>query len=180
MVSHFSFSTAIKTLIQASVVAFALTVGSGAVAQQGALKSSHGDWQIRCETPAGAQSEQCALMQIAIDQDRPNVVLTVLVVKTADQKSRILRILAPLGVLLPSGLGLKVDQTEVGRAPFIRCLPNGCVADVILDDPLVEQLKTGKDATFIIFQTPEEGIGIPFSLKGFGDGFNALPNQTSK
>src|SRR5215472_6821840 len=30
---------------------------------QGAVKSVHGDWQIRCDTPRGAESEQCALMQ---------------------------------------------------------------------------------------------------------------------
>lgn len=149
----------------------------GAAELQGTLKSTHEDWQVRCETPAGARKEQCALMQIAQDQDRPSVVLSVLVIKTADQKSRLMRVLAPLGVLLPSGLALKVDETDVGRAPFTRCLPNGCVADIVLDDPLVQQLKAGKDATFIIFQTPEEGIGIPFSLKGFGGGFEALPNQ---
>jgi invasion protein IalB len=28
---------------------------------------------------------------------------------------------------------------------------------------------------FIIFQTPEEGIGVPISLAGFGEGFDALP-----
>ena len=32
-------------------------------------------------------------------------------------------------------------------------------------------------ATFIIFQTPEEGIGIPMSLKGFGEGFDKLLAQ---
>jgi invasion protein IalB len=78
-------------------------------------------------------------------------------------------------VLLPSGLGLKVDQTDIGRAGFVRCLPNGCIAEVIMDDKLVGQLKTGQTATFIIFQTPEEGIGIPVSLKGFSEGFDKLP-----
>ena len=28
---------------------------------------------------------------------------------------------------------------------------------------------------FSIFQTPEEGIGIPLTLNGFGDGFDKLP-----
>jgi invasion protein IalB len=86
-----------------------------------------------------------------------------------------MRIVSPLGVLLPSGLGLKIDETDVGRAGFVRCLPNGCVAEVILDEPVLEQLSSGATATFIIFQTPEEGIGIPISLNGFTDGFAALP-----
>ncbi len=139
------------------------------------VRSTHGDWQVRCDTPPGAQSEQCVLMQFVTAEDRENVGLTVIVLKTADKKSRIMRVLAPLGVLLPSGLGLKIDTADLGRAGFVRCLPNGCVAEVILEDKLLNQLETGKTATFVIFQTPEEGIGIPISLNGFADGFKALP-----
>jgi invasion protein IalB len=153
-----------------------ISLGLTAAARaQGTVKSVHGDWQIRCDTPPGAQAEQCALMQSVTAEDRPNVGLTVIVLRTADQKNRLLRVLAPLGVLLPSGLGLKVDQTDVGRAGFVRCLPNGCVAEVIMDDNLLNQLRGGQTATFIIFQTPEEGIGIPMSMKGFAEGFGKLP-----
>ncbi len=139
------------------------------------VRSTHGDWQVRCDTPAGAQSEQCVLMQFVTAEDRDNVGLTVIVLKTADKKAKIMRILAPLGVLLPSGLGLKIDDTDMGRAGFVRCLPNGCVAEVILEDKLLQKLESGKTATFIIFQTPEEGIGIPISLNGFAPGFDNLP-----
>jgi invasion protein IalB len=142
---------------------------------QGAVRSVHGDWQIRCDTPAGAQGEQCALIQSVTAEDRANVGLTVIVLKTADQKSRLMRVVAPLGVLLPSGLGLKIDQTDIGRAGFVRCLPNGCIAEVLMDDSLLQKLRTGQTATFIIFQTPEEGVGFPMALKGFGEGFDKLP-----
>ena len=98
-----------------------------------------------------------------------------IVLKTADGKSRLLRVVAPLGVLLPSGLGLKIDQVDIGRAGFVRCLPSGCIAEVTMEDKLVDQLGSGTSATFIIFQTPEEGIGIPLTLSGFKDGFAALP-----
>ena len=82
--------------------------------------------------------------------------------------------MAPLGVLLPSGLGLKIDQTDIGRAGFVRCLTTGCVAEVVMDDGLVRQFKSGTQATFIVFQTPEEGVGIPLSMKGFAAGFDSL------
>ena len=142
---------------------------------QGAVKSVHKDWQIRCDTPPGAKTEQCALIQSVTAEDRANVGLTVIVLKTADQKSRLMRVVAPLGVLLPSGLGLKIDQADIGRAGFVRCLPNGCIAEVVMDDELIKKLRSGKTATFIIFQTPEEGIGFPMSLAGFGEGYDKLP-----
>jgi invasion protein IalB len=142
---------------------------------QGAVRSVHGDWQIRCDTPPGAQAEQCALIQSVVAEDRSNAGLTVIVLKTADQKSRLMRVVAPLGVLLPSGLGLKLDNQDVGRAGFVRCLPNGCVAEVVMDEKLLGQLKAAKTATFIIFETPEEGIGFPLSLNGLAEGFEKLP-----
>ncbi len=142
---------------------------------QGAVRSVHGDWQIRCDTPPGAQNEQCALIQSVVAEDRSNAGLTVIVLKTADQKSRLMRVVAPLGVLLPSGLGLKLDNVDVGRAGFVRCLPNGCVAEVVMDDKLLNQLKSAKTATFIIFETPEEGIGFPLSLNGLAEGYDKLP-----
>ncbi|MDR3372336.1 MAG: invasion associated locus B family protein [Ancalomicrobiaceae bacterium] len=160
------------------MLAAGLTLGvvaAGGVLAQGMVKGQYGDWQVRCDTPPGAKSEQCALIQNVTADDRPNVGLSVIVLRTADKKQRILRVLAPLGVLLPSGLGLKIDTADVGRTPFVRCLPNGCVAEAVLDDKLLDQLKTGKNATFIVFQTPEEGIGIPIALAGFGDGFEKLP-----
>src|SRR6516165_3661260 len=123
-------SLAMKSLLAALVIASA-TAAPEQEPAQGAVKSVHNDWQVRCDTPPGAQ--------------------------------------------LPSGLGLKIDQTDVGRAGFVRCLPNGCVAEVVMDDNLVKQLRTGQTATFIIFQTPEEGIGFPMSLKGFGEGYDKLP-----
>jgi invasion protein IalB len=230
-------------------LALALAALPAAAGAQGEVKAVHGDWQIRCDTLPGAQTEQCALLQNVTAADRENVGLTVIVLKTADKSARILRVLAPLGVLLPSGLGLRVMVDEaatvpvvverkdneavgrvtlpdsvsvklqagdsllakdpdrsleilaadgqklavrwqgedakelaltgidlnIGRAGFVRCLPNGCIAEVILDDTLIGKLRTGSTATFIIFQTPEEGIGIPISLNGFGEGFDALP-----
>ena len=143
--------------------------------QTGNLRSSHEAWSILCDTPAGAKAEQCALVQNVVAEDRPEVGLSVVVLKTADNKAKILRVLAPLGVLLPNGLGLNVDGKDMGRAYFVRCFQDGCYAEVILEEALIKSLETGTSATFIVFQTPEEGIGIPVDLKGFAEGYKALP-----
>src|SRR5689334_24370765 len=45
-----------------SSIAGVLAASSGAQAQ-GVIKNTFGDWQLRCETPAGAKNEQCALVQ---------------------------------------------------------------------------------------------------------------------
>ncbi|MGX9180041.1 invasion associated locus B family protein [Mesorhizobium sp. BHbdii] len=152
-----------------------LSSQANAAQPSGKVRSTHGAWSIICDTPAGATSEQCVMMQNVVAEDRPEMGLSVVVLRTADNKAEILRVLAPLGVLLPNGLGLNVDGKDIGRAYFVRCFQDGCYAEVILEKPLLDTLKTGTSATFIVFQTPEEGIGIPVELKGFADGFAALP-----
>jgi invasion protein IalB len=171
-----------RSAVIACLAIAACLLGSTVTARaQGAIRSVHGDWQIRCETPPGAQNEQCALFQSVVAEDRANVGITVLVLKTADQSKSLMRVQAPLGVLLPAGLGLKIDNADVGRAGFVKCLPRGCYAEAVIKDPqrpeitLLEQLRKGTTATFFIFQTPEEGIGFPLSLKGFGEGYDQLP-----
>jgi len=147
---------------------------SSALAQRSA-KARYGEWDMRCETPPGAAREQCYLSQTISSEERPNITLVVIVLKTADGKSRLLRVIAPLGVQLSKGLGLKIDDGEIGHAPFARCLPNGCFAEVDMDDKLIDQLGAGKTATLVIFQIPEEGVGIPMPLAGFKEGFDKLP-----
>ena len=156
------------------LAAMALTVPAAAQ-QSGSVRSTHGAWSIICDTPAGASSEQCAMMQNVVAADRPEIGLSVVVLRTADDQAEILRVLAPLGVLLPNGLGLNVDGEDIGRAYFVRCFQDGCYAEVILEKPLLDTLSAGQSATFIVFQTPEEGIGIPVDLTGFSDGYQALP-----
>jgi invasion protein IalB len=165
-----------KTLRQ--LVAALLFLGAAAAPAalaQGVVKSKFGDWEIRCEAPAGGGPEQCALVQSVAAEDKANVNLVVIVLRTTDGKSRLLRVVAPLGVLLPNGLGLRIDQADIGRAGFVKCLPTGCVAEVVLDDKLIEQLKSGVTATFVIHQIPEEGIGLPVALNGLKEGLARLP-----
>ena len=142
---------------------------------QGTVRAEYGDWQMSCDTPPGASGEQCAIIQNVLAEDQPNVGLSVIVLRTADREARLLRVLAPLGVLLPNGLGLNVDGTDMGRVAFVRCLPNGCIAEVELDDEIIGVMSEGESAIFVVFRTPEEGVGIPVSLEGFSEGFAALP-----
>lgn len=171
---------AMKWLRVAQLALLTLAVSGPAVGAAGPelsssqVKATHGAWQLRCGQPPGAKAEKCALVQSVKAEDRPNVSLTVIFLRSYDGKTRILRVVAPLGVLLPTGLGLKIDNVDVGHAPFLKCGPVGCVAEVVANDDLVGKMKTGQSAVFIIFQTPEFGIGVPVSLSGFGDGLVQL------
>ncbi|MGF9693135.1 MULTISPECIES: invasion associated locus B family protein [unclassified Rhizobium] len=144
--------------------------------QPGTVRGSHGSWSVLCDKPAGATVEQCALMQNVIAEDRPEVGLSVVVLKTADRKARILRILAPLGVLLKDGMDLFVDNNNIGRAYFTRCFSEGCYVEVEIDDELMRILRAGKNAVFALRESVDQDrVGIPIELAGFSEGYDALP-----
>jgi invasion protein IalB len=141
---------------------------------QGVLKNAFGDWQLRCE-PAPGGREQCALVQNVASETRASVGLVIILVKNPDDDRFLLRVMAPLNVLLPRGLGLRIDQAEIGSAGFLRCNATGCFSEVTLDPGLLNQLRLGKIATFVIFMSPDEGVGFPINLNGIEAGLAALP-----
>ena len=149
--------------------------GAGAARAQGGIRAKHGDWETRCETPPGASYEQCAAVLSVVDQERPNLTMVVIVLNTADRKARLMRVVAPLGILLPAGVSLRIDGQDAGRLNFLQCLANGCIAQLALDDKLIDKLKSGKTATLGIFQTPEQGVGVQAPLVGFKDAYEQLP-----
>jgi invasion protein IalB len=167
-----AFMKAIFRIVSGLMLA---TVAAGAAWAQGAIKDKHGDWETRCETPPGAAYEQCAVVISVVDQQRPNLTLVVIVLNTADRKARLMRVIAPLGVLLPAGVSLRIDDQEFPRLSYLQCLANGCIAQLAMDDKLLGALKSGKTATLGIFQTPEQGVGVLAPLAGFKEAYEQLP-----
>lgn len=168
----------ICALALAALTALALAQPASAQApmspEGGTVKAQHGDWQVVCRPPPpGAKNEICGVVQRVTAEDHNNIGLGVYYQRFSDGK-RVLRVFAPLGVLLPRGLGLSIDDKSVGPVPFVRCSMFGCYAQIPLEEKLIDQLRNGKQAVFIIYQTEEAGIGIPVSLAGFGKAIAAL------
>ena len=144
-----------------------------APAVDGTVKGQFGDWQVVCKAPPpGAKKEICAVTQSVTDETNENVGLTVMVQNFAAEQ--VLRVMAPLGVLLPRNLALKIDEADLGQVPFMRCFVVGCQAQISIDDTLRQKLTSGKTALFVIFRTEEQGIGIPISLAGLSEALVSL------
>ena len=141
----------------------------------GQIKAIYGAWKLKCAQIAGTkQQDKCALVQDLKLEDRPDMFLTILFMRAFDSDKKILRIVAPLGVVLPAGLGLRVDGTDVGNVKFLKCWKFGCLAEVIADDTLVSKFTNGQTASFIVYPTPDSGVGFPAPLSGFAEGVKGL------
>ena len=168
----YSFTTFISTLM----ICFVSLVYESKVFAQGELKAEFGEWKIHCDTPLGAKNEQCTMLQRLTSEERPNLSIQVILIKTADNNTYLMRVLTPHGVIIPTGVRLQIDNKDTGRVGFIKCLLEGCVAETIVSNDLIQDLINGEIATFILFLTPEEGIGIPLKLDGIAEGLEAINN----
>ncbi len=137
------------------------------------VKAQFGDWKHECSKPPGARLELCAITQDVTDESNSDVGVSVHVQKLPGGES-LLRVIAPLGVLLTHNLAVRVDGDNLGEAPFLRCYVLGCQAQIELDDKLRGKLSSGKTMLLVIHRTAEQGVGIPISLNGFGQAFAAL------
>jgi invasion protein IalB len=137
------------------------------------VKAQYGDWRHECTKPPGARAELCAITQDVTDETNADVGLSVHVQKLPSGES-LLRVVAPLGVLLTHNLAVRVDGDYLGEAPFLRCYVLGCQAQIEIDDKLRAKLTGGKTLLLVIHRTAEQGVGIPISLNGFPQAFAAL------
>ena len=142
--------------------------------------SENGKWKVQCETvpAAGDQPEtrQCGMVQTTQNEKNPKATLTLVMVKTtANGKSMInMRVIAPIGVFLPTGVALEIDGNAVGRVPFTRCMPQVCMAFAEASPETLTKLKKGKAANFIIYEAPGMGLPMVLSLEGFSAALAAL------
>lgn len=136
--------------------------------------ATHGDWKVQCEAgqqAAGsdAAKRQCGMVQTVVSEKNPKANLTLVMVKTtAGDKQQInMRVIAPIGVFLPTGVALEIDGAAVGRVPFTRCMPQVCMAFAEASPDTLTKMKKGREANFIIYEAPGIGLPMKLSLGGF-------------
>lgn len=167
-----------------TVQQFGPRAGKQGAAPKVDVVATHGQWKIQCETQApGAEGEapaarSCGMVQSTQSDKNPKATLTLVLVKTkAADKSQInMRVIAPIGVFLPTGVALEIDGNAVGRVPFTRCMPQVCMAFAEASPETLVKLKKGNQANFIIYEAP--GIGLPMKLSL--DGFSAALAELDK
>lgn len=143
--------------------------------------ATHGDWKIQCENQPkpdaqGQTEKQCAMVQTGRSEKNTKLGLTTVFVrgKQNGKDVTMMRILAPIGVYLPTGVALEIDGGAVGRIPFMRCLPQICMAFGEAGTQTLDKFRKGTAANFIIYEAPGIGMPIKISLNGFADAFKAL------
>ncbi|MEM9726832.1 MAG: invasion associated locus B family protein [Pseudomonadota bacterium] len=158
-------------------------MGSAAVAQEAkeradTLKATHGAWEVRCA------SENCLIRQVAKnEQGTPVVEVNILKLEEpreledGDNVVAIAIIVTPLNVILPSGVGIRVDDKNVAQMGFLVCTVVGCESRPPLRQSTIESFNAGGTLGLLTAVPTTDGpkvIKVDMSLTGFTAAFAEL------
>lgn len=185
-------SNRLRALLAAGLLVGGLTAGSTVGAQsadadpalepqaerpQAEVRARNQDWIVRCQPApedAFGADEFCEMYQQVSEQESEQTVLEAVIGFPPDADRPVALFNLPLGMLLPPGVQLQVDDNEAERFPVQICLQAGCRTSVELTEDLVSQMRAGERAILTIADPQNRQVEIPLSLLGFSASLDTL------
>lgn len=88
---------------------------------------------------------------------------------------RVFQVQVPPSRFIPAGIKVKIDENNEATLPYVFCFPHACMAEVQLDDNLINMLKGGGMmlVTSTNFQNKPNPVEI--TLEGFTAAYDGPP-----
>jgi len=104
------------------------------------------------------------------------VIAAVLIEPEGDSK-KVLRVTLPLGMQLPQGTRVIVDQGQPMNARYIICFTNGCMADYEASAELIGKLKKGQGLVVQGINSQGQPISLVLPLTDFSKAYDGPPTD---
>ena len=167
-----------RTLIAALALAAMSTAWSIAAPAAAATEpQKFGDWFVRCEARGEGQGELCYLHQ-TINYSKGDVsgmLLDIKIGALGEGKELYTIIMLPLGLSLPSGAIMQVDNGESTPLTIQTCTNDGCRSVAPVSDDLLWGFREGEllKVGFVPFGGTKTAV-VEVSLTGFTAAYKAL------
>ncbi|MBU0799594.1 MAG: invasion associated locus B family protein [Alphaproteobacteria bacterium] len=170
---------------------FLLLLAVPASAQDKAVTSGtqYDSWMIRCEgegtarqcetfqrltrAATGERMIEFALGFTSIEKLRGQSIAPSSVAAAKTEAARAVIVL-PLGILLPDGVTLLIDNKHRFAFQIRYCTPDGCYATLNLNRGAQDQLTRGFNAAITFRTMDSQDISLPIDLKGLGSALQAI------
>lgn len=160
---------AVALLLLAAAPAVAQTDEAGDTSDVEAPEASAPPWLMTCSNQQDPAVLLCEVSQSILLTQANQRVATVSFARAAGQTETQAVFLLPVGVLLPAGITLSVDGTEVGRMDYDSCDAQGCLARADVEDTWLQAMRDGGQLTLGLTTRDGQAIGLNFQLDGFAD-----------
>lgn len=134
------------------------------------------DWTLRCVPPAVGWVP-CEVTQIIYDKKRP--VARTAIGRPSKTEALRLTILVPAGVQIGTRPRFMAGDGDAAiDLTWRRCLPAGCLADLVLSDEELKKLRAQTNNGRIVFQDRAgRAAVIPFAPNGLAPALDALARE---
>jgi invasion protein IalB len=134
------------------------------------------DWRAKCTSTDNDKNPQttCHVFQDLLQKESGKRVLHIAIGYLPGKKPLAMIITLPLGISLPPGLSMRIDEKNGKQVPLQACFTNGCQTAFELEPAWQKKLMAGKNAEVIFYNIRNQAISIPVSLKGITAAINAL------
>ncbi len=131
-------------------------------------------WAARCSSASRDAPLECAIEQTAILSKTGQLVVLVNIRVPSDTHAPILLVQLPLGLNLPAGAKLQVDDGKVTELQIQTCESRGCYATIPVAPDVLAALKSGKQMKLSFQTMNKETIAIPMPLVDFAAAYDKI------
>jgi invasion protein IalB len=139
-----------------------------------ATPSSQPGWAARCTSVSRNAPLECAIEQTAVLSKTGQLIVLVNIRVPSDTHTPVALVQLPLGLDLPVGAKLQVDDGKTIDLQIQTCENRGCYASTPIAPELLTALKSGKQLKVSFQNLAKETIAIPMPLGDFGAAYDKI------
>jgi invasion protein IalB len=138
---------------------------------------TYSPWTKVCLKGQEANAQQVCFTGKEGRIDTGMLVIGAVLIEPEGSTSKLLRITLPLGMQLPQGTRVIVDQGQPMNAPYMICFPNGCMADYEASSELIGKLKKGQSMVVQGINSQGQAVSLPLPLPDFAKAYDGAPTD---
>ena len=131
-------------------------------------------WAVRCSSASRDAPLECAMEQNAVFSKTGQLVALVNIRVPSDTHTPVALVQLPLGLNLPAGAKLQVDDGKSVDLQIQTCETRGCFANSPVGPKLPAALKSGKQLKISFQKHAKEAISIPMPLADFAAAYDRI------
>ncbi|HTO65869.1 MAG TPA: invasion associated locus B family protein [Bradyrhizobium sp.] len=155
------------------------TTSDGTIAPRGqrmARDIKYGDWRKVCFKPGGA-SMVCRT-SISGTWDTGQVAVRADLIEREGESAARLQLFLPVGLYLPAGVKVAIDQGAAHQIPYVWCLTNTCIAAEVADPKMIEEMAAGQTLAVEVVDSNVLTVTTTLPLAQFASVRRNPPAQT--
>jgi invasion protein IalB len=131
-------------------------------------------WAVRCTSASRAAPLECAMEETAVLSKTGQLIVLVNIRVPSDTHAPLATVQLPLGLNLPGGAKLQVDDGKTADLLIQTCENRGCYAGAAITPDMLAALKSGKELKLSFQNLAKETITIPMPLTDFATAYDKI------